>query len=198
MAERRSDRGSVAGCWRRRLGRRGQRPVYSLRAGPERFEDVVALAWGDEEANRTAQAIAGHVDLGGRSASGTPRPGYGPPSARSPGRSSPAGEPAPGVEVSIRWLSLSPDEVGEHLLPHPRRRPAAKRLCAVFHLPCPLRKVLPSARGPRAARRSRAAGCRTPCAPGPGSTCPAIVEQSETIAPRSARSASHPWQPPQR
>lgn len=35
-------------------------------------QDVVALAGGDEEANGSAKAVAGHVDLGGQSASGTP------------------------------------------------------------------------------------------------------------------------------
>ena len=35
-------------------------------------EDVVALTGGDEEADGPTQAVAGHVNLGGQSTSGTP------------------------------------------------------------------------------------------------------------------------------
>jgi hypothetical protein len=32
----------------------------------------VALTWGDQEANRPSEPVAGHVDFGCQSASGTP------------------------------------------------------------------------------------------------------------------------------
>ena len=55
-------------------------------------EVIVALARRDNEVDGPGQAVAGHVDLGGQSASGTPHSQIEPPFwSRCPGLASPAG-----------------------------------------------------------------------------------------------------------
>ena len=55
---------------------------------------VVVLAWDDGESHRPSKAIAGHVNLGGQSALGTPNSRIEAPFFdRSPGLGSPAGGP---------------------------------------------------------------------------------------------------------